>query len=120
MGEVVDGISRGDPKFDHCGVETTDGARCRYLVYNQSFVDRLIGPPMEGIFTVGEVDTTRQQRIDEVIAQAGKLDAKIVTDDARVNEAGQNVDKELKRAKQKIWKAYELVVLNVSLVPIPC
>lgn len=108
IGEVVDGISRGDPKFDHCVIETTDGARYRYLVYNQSFVDRVIGEPMKGIFTVGEVDTSRQQRIDEIDVKTGELEAQITSDDARVREAGRNIDKEFERAKEEVWKAYEL------------
>lgn len=108
IAEVVDGIGRGDTKFEHCGIETTDGARYRYIVYNQSFVDRVIGEPMKGIFTVGEVDTVRQQRIDEIGAKTGELDAQIASDEERVFEAGRGVEKELERAKQEVWKAYEL------------
>lgn len=108
IGEVVYAISRNDPDFGHCKIETTDGAKYRYLVYNQAFIDRVISEPIKGIFTVGEVDGIRQKRIEEIVADVAKLDGLIVQDDKLVHEAAQQVGKEEARAKDEIWKAHEL------------
>lgn len=108
IGEVVDGLSRGDPKFSHCTIQTTDGVGYRYVVYNQSFVDRVIGEPMRGIFTVGEVDTARQQRISEAVAEVHKLDGQLTKADARVLAAANEIEVEIERAKNEVWKAHEL------------
>jgi len=107
IGEVVDGLSRGAPEFGHCAIETTDNARYRYLVYNHHFVERLIGQPIKGIFTVGEVDTIRQQRILDIEAQKGVLDGQITQDGQRIKSAESDITKEFTRAKDDIWKAYE-------------
>lgn len=107
IGEVVDGLSRGAPEFGHCAIETTDNARYRYLVYNHHFVARVIGEPIKGIFTVGEVDTLRQQRIVEIEAQKGVLDGQITQDGQRIKSAESDITKEVARAKDDIWKAYE-------------
>ena len=107
IGEVVAGLARSDPKFAHCSIETTDNAKYRYLVYNHDYVDRLIGQPIQGIFTVGEVDTARQQRIQEIEASTGKLDGQITAGMASVQAAEGNIAKELVRAKDDIWKAHE-------------
>lgn len=108
IGEVVDGISRNDPKFGHCAIETTDNAKYRYLVYNQSFVDRVIGEPMKGIFTVGEIDTARQNKINEIETKTNELESQIQRNNIRLFEAERNIERELDRAKEEIWKAHEL------------
>lgn len=84
IGEVVDGISRNDPDFGHCAIETADNANYRYLVYNHHFVERLIGQPIKGIFTVGEVDTARAKRIQDIEAVIGVLDGQITAAGTRV------------------------------------
>lgn len=107
IGEVVDGLARNDSAFSNCRIETTDQAKYRYMVYNQKFVERVIGEPMKGIFTVGEEDTTRQHRIQEIELQIQALDEQLRT----VQEDGQNLEREisreLARAKDEIWKAHE-------------
>lgn len=108
IGEVIDGISRADPAFDHCAVETTDDSKYRYLVYNQDFADRVIGEPMRGIFTVGEIDTVRKKRIDEIVTKVEDLEGLIRKDDTLVYDAGQKVAKEEERAKDEVWKVYNL------------
>lgn len=117
IGEVVDGLSRNDPSFAHCKIETTDNAKYRYLVYNHHFVERLIGQPIKGIFTVGEADTARQQRIQEIEAKTGKLEGQIAADGQRIQEAERNIIKELARAKDDIWRAYE-IGKKTSLAPL--
>lgn len=107
IGEVVDGLARSDPAFAHCRIETTDNVRYRYLVYNHHYVERLIGQPIQGIFTFGEVDTVRQQRILDIESRIGELDDLIVGATAKVSTAESNVVKELVRAKDDIWKAHD-------------
>lgn len=107
IGEVVDGLARNDPDFAHCSLETTDSARYRYLVYNQHYVDRLIGQPIQGIFTVGEVDTARQNRIQEIEARVGELSSQVSAAISRIEVAQSNISKELGRAKDEVWKAHE-------------
>jgi len=107
IGEVVDGLARNDPAFAHCRIETTDNARYRYLVYNHHYVERLIGQPIQGIFTVGEVDTVRQQRIQDIGTRIGELDGLIAGAKANVSTAESNVAKEFVRAKDDIWKAHD-------------
>ncbi|UXW03526.1 hypothetical protein IXO792_14400 [Xanthomonas oryzae pv. oryzae] len=84
MGEVVDGLARADTAFAHCRIETTYNARYRYLVYNHHYVERLIGQPIQGIFTVGEVDTVHQKRIQEIESRNGELDGLIASATERV------------------------------------
>lgn len=108
IGEVIDGLSRNDPSFAHCTIETTDNAKYRYLVYNHHFVERLIGQPIKGIFTVGEADTARQQRIQEIESRTGILEEQITADGRRILEAERNIIKEFARAKDEIWKAHEV------------
>ncbi|WP_414615711.1 AAA family ATPase [Stenotrophomonas muris] len=107
IGEVVDGLARNDPEFAHCRIETTDNARYRYMVYNHYYVERLIGQPIQGIFTVGEVDTIRQQRIQDIETRNGELDGLIAGAAASVSAAESNIAKEFVRAKDDIWKAHE-------------
>ncbi|TDK30976.1 AAA family ATPase [Luteimonas terrae] len=107
IGEVVDGLARNDAAFTHCRIETTDNARYRYVVYNHHYVERLIGQPIQGIFTVGEVDTVRQQRIQDIETRNGELDGLIADATASVSTAEGNIAKEFVRAKDDIWKAHE-------------
>lgn len=107
IGEVVDGIARNDARFAHCTIDTTDGAKYRYVVYNHHFVARVIGEPMKGIFTVGEVDTARQQRIQEADARVQSLDGEITAAQVRSEDLERQITRELARARDEIWKAYE-------------
>ncbi|SDR03563.1 Wobble nucleotide-excising tRNase [Pseudoxanthomonas sp. CF385] len=107
IGEVIDGLARNDPAFAHCRIDTTDNARYRYVVYNHHYVERLIGQPIQGIFTVGEVDTIRQQRIQDVEVRTGELEGLITTAVASVSTVEGNIAKEFVRAKDDIWKAHE-------------
>lgn len=107
IGEVVDGIARNDARFSHCTIDTTDGAKYRYMVYNHHFVARVIGEPMRGIFTVGEVDTARQQRIQDVDARVQALDGEITSAKMRGQDLERQITRELARAREEIWKAYE-------------
>ena len=107
IGEVVDGLARNDPKFAHCKIETTDGAKYRYMVFNHHFVERVIGEPMKGIFTVGEVETTRQQRIQEIETQVQGLNGEVEAAQRRSQELDRQITREVDRARDDVWKAHE-------------
>ncbi|WP_045761987.1 AAA family ATPase [Xanthomonas albilineans] len=107
IGEVVDGLARNEPAFNRCKIETTDNAKYRYMVFNHHFVARVIGQPLKGIFTVGEVDTARQQRIQEVEAQVQALAGEIAVAEQRSEALEGQITNELARARSEIWKAYE-------------
>lgn len=107
IGEVVDGVARNDPAFIKCSIKTTDGANYRYMVFNHYFVARVIGEPMKGIFTVGEKDTSRQQRIQDVEARIQVLDNQIESALGQSLELERKISRELARARDEIWKAYE-------------
>lgn len=107
IGEVVDGLARNEPAFAHCRIDTTDNARYRYVVYNHHYVERLIGQPIPGIFTVGEVDTVRQQRIQDIETRNGEVEGLIAVATASVGTAESNIAKEFVRAKNDIWKAHD-------------
>ena len=107
IGEVVDGLARNNAAFAHCRIDTTDNARYRYVVYNHHYVERLIGQPIQGIFTVGEVDTVRQQRIQDIETRNRDLEGLIAGATTSVSTAEGNIAKEFVRAKDDIWKAHE-------------
>ncbi len=107
IGEVVDGLARNDPTFTRCAIETTDSAKYRYMVFNHHLVTRVIGEPMKGIFTVGEVDTARQQRIREVETQVQALEGELTAAQQRSQAFEGQITNELSRARNEIWIAYE-------------
>lgn len=106
IAEVVEGLARKDPDFAHCSIETTDSGY-RYLVYNHHYVERLIGQPIQGIFTVGEVDKVLQQRVQDIDTRIAELDGLIPAASEAVSTAESNISKEFARAKDDIWKAFE-------------
>src|SRR5690606_26621115 len=69
--------------------------------------ERLIGQPIQGIFTVGEVDTALQQRIQEIDTRIAELDGLIPAAAEAVRTIEGNIAKEFKRAKDDIWRAFE-------------
>jgi wobble nucleotide-excising tRNase len=88
-----------DERLPHCDVEVTAGGPFRFLVYNESFVTRVLGESagMPGIFTLGEPDTAAQAEIDD------REKERIALDLERINLAGQ-----LEGAKQKLRTQNEL------------
>jgi wobble nucleotide-excising tRNase len=108
IAEAIEGISLGDSAFANCRIETTDHAKYRYMVYNHHFVDRVISEPIRGIFTVGEEDTNRQKRIKEIEEKAASLDEQINSHKNHLLDLKEKISREHERAKNEIWKAYEL------------
>lgn len=108
IGEVIQGRSVNDQAFAHCQIETTGTGPFRYLVYNHAFVGRVIGETMQGIFTIGEMDTARQKEIDEKEAENVALEAKLTALRLRVESTRKLVEAQTNRGIDDIWKAYGL------------
>ncbi|MFC5524351.1 AAA family ATPase [Rhodanobacter ginsengisoli] len=106
IGEVVHGRSVQDDKFAHCQVETTGTGPFRHLVYNHAFAGRVIGETMQGIFTIGEVDTAKQKDIDEKDAENAALNIDVTMLRGRIEVAQKLVDDEISRGIDDIWKAH--------------
>ncbi|WP_176157611.1 AAA family ATPase [Burkholderia multivorans] len=108
IGEVIDGISRGDPRFDRCGVATTNGGPFRYMVYNQAFVDRVIGEPrgMPGIFTLGEVDTEVQREMDEAEVRLQGLAEQEASLGAAIEKTNLLISRNFETSKERVWEAH--------------
>lgn len=106
IGEVIDGVARKDPQFTQCRIQTTGNGPYRYMVYNQNFVDRVIDEPLKGIFTVGELDKNRQKRIQEIENRIQVLEKQIESAQEQSQDRENRISKELERAKEEVWKAY--------------
>lgn len=106
IGEVIHGLSVKDQAFAHCQVETTGTGPFRHLVYNHAFVSRVIGETMQGIFTIGEMDTTKQKEIDEKEAENARLETELATLRTRVETAKKQVEAQITRGIDDVWKAH--------------
>lgn len=106
IGEVVHGRFVGDAVFAHCQVATTEGGPFRHLVYNHDFVSRVIGETMQGIFTIGEPDTTKQKEIDEKQAENTALEIDLTTLRTQVDATQGLVDAQAARGIEDVWKAH--------------
>ncbi|OOG42773.1 AAA family ATPase [Rhodanobacter sp. C05] len=108
IGEVIHGRFVNDQIFAHCQVETTGTGPFRHLVYNHAFVGRVIGETMRGIFTIGEMDTAKQKEIDGKEAEYVVLEAELTTLRARVETAKKQVEAQITRGVEDVWKAHVL------------
>src|ERR1700754_3187196 len=111
IGEVIDGIGRHDPKFAHCSVGVTGGGPFRYLVYNHDFVNRVIGEPdgMPGIFTLGEMDTETQHKIDEAQRDLSILETTEGHITTQITGAEKQLEDQYEAAKSGVWQAHTKV-----------
>lgn len=108
IGEVIHGWSIDDRDFAHCRIETTGTGPFRYLIYNHAFVGRVIGETMQGIFTIGEMDTAKQKEIDQKEAENVGLDSELAMLHARVETAKKQVEAQVTRGVDDVWKAHGL------------
>ena len=110
ISEVIDGCSVGDEKFQSCRVEPTQGGPYRYLVYNHHFMESVIGEAegMPGIFTIGELDTETQRRIEEherLLQEVRRTREEAQKDMERFNK---QLNTALHDAKENVWKVYKI------------
>lgn len=108
IGEVIHGRSVKDQAFAHCQVETTGTGPFRHLVYNHAFVSRVIGETMQGIFTIGEMDTTKQKEIDEKETENAGLETELFTLREHVETAKKRVEAQVTRGIDDVWRAHGL------------
>lgn len=106
IGEAIHGCFINDATFAHCRVQTTGTGPFRHLVYNHAFVSRVIGESMQGIFTIGEVDTARQKEIDEKSAENKLLDADLTALRSRLSAARRQVEAQTTRGIDEVWRAH--------------
>lgn len=109
IGEVIHGRSIGATSFQTCRVDTTQGGPFRYLVYNHHFVHSVIGEAegMPGIFTIGELDTETQRKVEEhetLLQDVRDLREATQLDIARINN---QLETSLHDAKEDAWKVYK-------------
>lgn len=108
IGEVIHGRSVNDQTFTHCQVETTGTGPFRHLVYNHAFVGRVIGETLPGIFTIGEIDTAKQQEIDKRDIENAVLESDLARQNELVEKVQKLVDTQNTRGIEEVWKAHGL------------
>lgn len=106
IGQVIHGKAVGEAAFAHCKVETAGTGPFRFLVYNNDFVNRVIGETMQGIFTIGETDTIKQKEIDEKTALNKGLVAELPSLRERVERSEHLINAEITRGIESVWKAH--------------
>lgn len=108
IGEVIHGWGEKSQDFAHCAVETAGQGAYRPVVYNSDFVERVIGSVagMPGIFTLGELDTQSQKKIEEIKPKIAVIEARR----EELKELTESVTKSLTAAKEtalaEVWKAH--------------
>lgn len=107
IGEVIHGWGESDPIFSHCTIETTGQGPFRPLVYNSDFVERVIGgvEGMPGIFTLGELDTQSQKKIEEITPQIATAEARREELQRLINATQLSLDAAKETALSETWKA---------------
>lgn len=109
IGEVIQGIAGGDPIFQTCKMEVTPGGPFRFLVYNHHFAESVIGEAqgMPGIFTIGELDTETQRKIE---MQAGILRGvreQRASNQRNITRLQAELTNALDDAKDAVWTEYK-------------
>lgn len=109
IGEVIEGLSTGNPDFSACRVETTHGGPFRYLVYNHHFVQSVIGEAagMPGIFTIGELDTDAQRKIEEHEQMRVEIRRAREVTQGEITRITRELEMALIDAKDAVWSIYK-------------
>ncbi|MFY1904778.1 AAA family ATPase [Achromobacter xylosoxidans] len=108
IGEVIHGWGEKSPDFAHCAVETTGQGAYRPVVYNSDFVDRVIGDVagMPGIFTLGELDTQSQKKIEEITPEIATIEARREELKGLTASVTSSLDGAKNTALIEVWKAH--------------
>lgn len=109
IGEVICGCAAGDALFQNCKVDVTQGGPFRFHVYNHNFIRQVIGEPagMPGIFTIGELDTATQQKIEEQQALLQTIDAEVLSIQNDISSIDAQLTIALTTAREEVWTAYK-------------
>ncbi|HWK62110.1 MAG TPA: AAA family ATPase [Eoetvoesiella sp.] len=108
IGEVIHGWGEKNPAFAHCSVEISGQGSYRPVVYNSDFVDRVIGgvAGMPGIFTLGELDTQSQKKIEEITPEIAAAEARREELKGLTASATNSLTAAKNTALAEVWKAH--------------
>lgn len=108
IGEVIHGWGEKNPAFAHCAIETAGQGVYRPVVYNSDFVDRVIGgvAGMPGIFTLGELDTQSQKKIEEITPEIAAIEARREELKDLTASTASSLTAAKDTALAEVWKAY--------------
>lgn len=108
IGEVIHGWSEKNPAFAHCAVETVGQGAYRPVVYNSDFVDRVIGgvAGMPGIFTLGELDTLSQKKIEEITPKIATIETRREKLKNQIELIVVSLNNAKNTALEEVWKAH--------------
>lgn len=108
IGEVIHGWGEKSPDFAHCAVETAGQGEYRPVVYNSDFVDRVIGAVagMPGIFTLGELDTQSQKKIEEITPKIATIEGRREELKGLTASVTSLLDGAKNTALVEVWKAH--------------
>lgn len=109
IGEVICGCGAGDALFQNCKVDVTQGGPFRFHVYNHNFIRQVIGEPagMPGIFTIGELDTATQKKIEEQEASLQATDTERLSIQNDVDSLDAQLATALTTAREEVWNVYK-------------
>lgn len=109
IGEVIQGVSAGDPDFAHCQLATSNNAAYRVLVYNQRFVDKVIrtAEGVPGIFTLGVLDAETQAEIEKKKAESENFDVQLGLLSSKIAQSVEAGKKIQEVAVTGAWKAHD-------------
>lgn len=108
IGEVIHGWGEKNPDFVHCAIETAGQGAYRPVVYNSDFVDRVIGgvAGMPGIFTLGELDTQSQKKIEEITPEIAAIEARREELKDLTASTASSLTAAKNTALAEVWKAH--------------
>ena len=108
IGEVIHGWGEKNPDFVHCAIETAGQGAYRPVVYNSDFVDRVIGgvAGMPGIFTLGELDTQSQKKIEEITPEIATAEARREELKGLIASVTNSLADAKDAALAEVWKAH--------------
>ncbi len=109
IGEVIHGRYKGDDEFAGCRVTTTGAGPFRFLVYNQRFVESVIGEAtgMPGIFTIGELDTNTQKEIEQKEQEVRDIEQEREAFKAQLVTVQESIDGVIRNGHNEVWKAHQ-------------
>ncbi|WP_439273462.1 AAA family ATPase [Pseudochrobactrum sp. HB0163] len=108
IGEVIHGWGEKNPDFAHCAIETAGQGAYRPVVYNRDFVDRVIGgvAGIPGIFTLGELDTQSQKKIEEITPEIAAIEARREELKDLTASTASSLTAAKNTALAEVWKAH--------------
>ncbi len=109
IGEVIHGIYKREAEFAACRMTTTGTGPFRFLVYNHRFVESVIDEAagMQGIFTIGEVDTNTQREIEQKEQEGRHIEQERDGLKAQMVTVHGSIESVVKNGYNEVWKAHQ-------------